>query len=48
MTAKIGDFGFAREVPVVRSNPAVTLVSAVFVATSAGYAALELDMQHRS
>lgn len=48
MTAKLGDFGFAREMPIVQSNPAVTLVTAALVAKSAGYAAPELDTAHHS
>ena len=48
MTAKLGDFGFARQMPLHRPNPDVTLVSAAFVAKSAGYAAPELDTARHS
>ena len=46
MCAKLGDFGFSRELTQI--NPGKTLVTAAFVAKSAGYSAPELDTAHHS
>lgn len=46
MCAKLGDFGFARELP--QMSPGRTLVTAAFVAKSAGYSAPKLDTAHHS